>query len=279
MNNSPSISIVLPVYNMADFLPEALESIAQQEFRDFELIMIDDGSTDLSYSILRNYATNAKHPCRLVQFDHLGLPACLNAGIRASKAKYIARMDADDVMMPNRLKIQYDYLQSNQGIDILGSWAIEIDVKGLPIYKRTFPQEHSEIVDFLYRGCPLIHPSLLIRKDIFDIAMYKELYPSPEDYDLWIRLRNHAVFHNIPQFLIRKRRHNNSITESFNKYFIFNEFSMRVNLCIEEKAYLQLFRLYKFPIKLLIPISVLSILKKLKEIFKLKFMIEDRTCL
>ena len=275
MNRSPSISIVLPVYNMALYLPEALESIAQQEFSDFELIMIDDGSTDLSYSILQNYVTNAKHSCTLIQFDHVGLPACLNAGIRASKAKYIARMDADDVMMPTRLKIQYDYLQSNQEIDILGSWAIEIDTNSLPTNKLTCPQYHNQIVDFLYKGCPLIHPSLLIKKNIFNYGMYKELYPSPEDYDLWIRLRNHAVFHNIPQFLIRKRRHDNSVTESFINSFILNEFKMRVSLCFSEKAYLQLFRLYKFPIKLLMPISVILFIRKIKGIFSSKYYIEE----
>ena len=275
MNNSPSISIVLPVYNMAYFLPEALESIAQQEFRDFELIMIDDGSADLSYSILQNYAANAKHPCTLIQFDHLGLPACLNAGIRASKAKYIARMDADDVMMPNRLKIQYEFLQANREIDILGSWAIEIDTNGLPTNKLTYPQYHNQIVDFLYKGCPLIHPSLLVKKNIFNYGMYKELYPSPEDYDLWIRLRHHVIFHNIPQFLIKKRRHNNSVTENFIIPFIFNEFKMRISLCFSEKAYLQLFRLYKFPIKLLMPISLILYIRKIKGIFSSKYYIEE----
>ncbi len=275
MNNSPSISIVLPVYNMAYFLPEALESIAQQEFRDFELIMIDDGSADLSYSILQNYAANAKHPCTLIQFDHLGLPACLNAGIRASKAKYIARMDADDVMMPNRLKIQYEYLQANREIDILGSWAIEIDTNGLPTNKLTHPQYHNQIVDFLYKGCPLIHPSLLVKKSIFNYGMYEELYPSPEDYDLWIRLRHHIVFHNIPQYLIKKRRHNNSVTGSVSNAFIFNEFKMRVSLCLSEKAYLQLFRLYIILIKLVMPISVIFYLRKIKGVFKSKYSIEE----
>ena len=272
---SPSISIVLPVYNMSLYLQEALESIVQQEFSDFELILIDDGSTDLSYSILQNYVTNAKHSCTLIQFDHVGLPACLNAGIRASKAKYIARMDADDVMMPNRLKIQYEYLQANREIDILGSWAIEIDKNGLPTNKLTCPQYHNQIVDFLYKGCPLIHPSLLVKKNIFNYGMYKELYPSPEDYDLWIRLRHHIVFHNIPQFLIKKRRHNNSVTESFTKSFIFNEFKMRVSLCFSEKAYLQLFRLYKLPIKLLMPISVILFMRKIKRVFSSKYYIEE----
>lgn len=273
--NNPSISILLPVYNMADFLPEALASIEKQEFTDFELIMVDDGSTDLSKSILKHYAANAKHPCNLIELDHLGLPSCLNAGILASKAKYIARMDADDVMMPNRLKIQYEYIQSNKEIDILGSWAIEIDSNGLKINKLTPPQDHKDIVDFLYKGCPLIHPSLLMKKSIFDFAMYKELYPSPEDYELWIRLRHQFVFHNIPQFLIKKRKHNKAITESFIKLFILNEFKIRVALCLNGKAYIQLFRLYKFPIKLLIPNSMLLFLKKLKFMYKSKFFIGE----
>jgi len=125
MSDAPKISVVMSVFNGERYLSEAIESILNQTFRDFEFVIVDNQSTDKSSNVVSSFKDD-----RIVFIQNtknLGQTRALNVGLRRSKAPYIARMDADDIAYPDRLQTQYDYLNENLNIDVVGSWCLDID--------------------------------------------------------------------------------------------------------------------------------------------------------
>ncbi|GHT15430.1 glycosyl transferase [Bacteroidia bacterium] len=221
---SIKISIVMPVYNADAYLAESIQSILNQTLVDFELIIIDDGSTDNTTQIVRSFSD-----IRIVllrnEHDFIG---SLNLGIKQAKGKYIARMDADDAMLPNRLQVQYDFMEQNQTIDVCGSWAeIFGDGDGL---LRT-PIEHKQIVAIMLLYNPMIHPSVIMRRSVLKYLRkpYKRDYPAAEDYKLWIDLAGKgARFANIPQVLLRYRQSPNQVTKIQNREMSLSSLKIRI---------------------------------------------------
>jgi glycosyltransferase involved in cell wall biosynthesis len=209
------ISIILPVFNTEKYLLECLQSIKNQTYTNWELIIINDGSTDNSHQIITNFIQTILNK---VQYFHLeqnqGLPYCLNLGIHHAKSTYIARIDADDIMLPERLKEQIFFLKTHPNIGVVGAYAIDINEKSERMQIRTKPTDNQAIKHLLFKDCPFIHPSILMRKSILEYASYRNKYPFAEDYDLWIRLADKTEFANIPIPLIYKRMHPNQITAS-----------------------------------------------------------------
>ena len=199
----PLISVVMPVYNGEHYLREAIDSILDQTFTDFEFIIIDDGSTDRSAKIIRGY-NDAR--IRFVRQDNAGLPAALNKGIELSSGKYIARMDADDISYPERLFIQFNYLRRNPDVVVLGGAAILMDEGGNDICKMIPPISGVDIKNKLPET-PFIHPSVVFLKQcFFEAGRYPEsLKYAPEDAALFNKMSKLGVFANIPQPLIGYR--------------------------------------------------------------------------
>lgn len=214
----------MPVYNADAYLAESIQSILNQTLVDFELIIIDDGSTDNTTQIVRSFSD-----IRIVllrnEHDFIG---SLNLGIKQAKGKYIARMDADDAMLPNRLQVQYDFMEQNQTIDVCGSWAeIFGDGDGL---LRT-PIEHKQIVAIMLLYNPMIHPSVIMRRSVLKYLRkpYKRDYPAAEDYKLWIDLAGKgARFANIPQVLLRYRQSPNQVTKIQNREMSLSSLKIRI---------------------------------------------------
>ena len=148
----PAVSIIVPVYNAEAYLQDCLYSIIQQTFPDFELLLIDDGSTDGSVAVINGFTDNR---IRVIQNRH-DFIGSLNMGIHAARGKYIARMDADDLMLPHRLQTQFDFMELHPDIDVCGSWA---DTFGEihNIIRR--PTEHADIVSSMLRSNPFMHPA------------------------------------------------------------------------------------------------------------------------
>lgn len=200
----PQISIVMPVYNAENYLHESIESILSQTFTDFELIIIDDGSTDSSRDIVKSYSDNR---VILIENPHNFIRS-LNSGIDASRGKYIARMDADDIMLPPRLEVQFNYMENNPDVDVCGSW-METFGAGSQIVRTSVT--HNEIALYLLRGNSLCHPTVIMRKDALRRCksypnLYQLKYIYAEDYKLWIDLiRNGLKFANIPEALLQYR--------------------------------------------------------------------------
>ncbi len=190
----------MPVYNASLYLREAVDSVLQQIFTDFECLIIDDGSTDESTTIINSYSDQR---IRLISNAH-DFIGSLNKGVLESKGKYIVRMDADDIMLPYRLQIQFDFMEQHQEIDVCGSWVESFGSRTGVTQRDTF---HNELIITILLYNPVIHPSVIIRRSVFEKAAYKEGYAHAEDYKLWTDLAVQGFrFANIPKVLLRFRR-------------------------------------------------------------------------
>lgn len=206
------ISVVMPVYNAEKYVAEAVESILQQTYTDFEFIIIDDCSTDNSYGILQTYAAKDIR-IRLFKNDvNNKLPKTLNFGIAQSNGKYIARMDADDISLPERFAKQVEFMESHPEIGVCGTWIKEFIDENKQITRMVeYPVEHKLIsITLLFDENCLAHPSTLLKREIFtDIQLYYEssFGGAAEDYELWVRLLVHGIlFHNLPEPLLMYRK-------------------------------------------------------------------------
>lgn len=208
------ISVILTVFNGEKFLKEAIESILNQTYQEFELIIIDDGSTDSTLQIIDSYH---ELRIRLIENGHnRGQSYSRNLGIQKSKGEYIAIMDADDIALPNRLEIQYEYLKSNTEISLCGSWIEVIGEEGDFKKIRKVPTDNFEIKADLIFNCPIIHPTVMfVKKDFVENGFfYDEEFRYAQDMELWSRAMFKLNFSNIPLPLL-KMRFGNSNSISF----------------------------------------------------------------
>lgn len=217
---NPKISIILPFYNISDYLDEAIISIKSQSFKEFELLLINDGSTDKSLSIANSHASNDDR-IKILSHENRGLAYSLNRGVDEAKCNYIARMDGDDICHPKRLEMQYDTITQMSEKSLVSStiepFSSSKITEGSERYFKWLNNKcsHEEICAGLYKESPLIHPSVMFTKDSFYSAgKYKE-YDGPEDYDLWLRMaENGTSFLKIKKSLLKYRIHNNNLSRN-----------------------------------------------------------------
>ncbi len=186
-SKKPLVSVVMSVYNGEQYLREAIDSILSQTFTDFEFIIINDGSTDGTLKIIKSY----KDPrIVLISRENRGLVSSLNEGIEKARGKYVARQDADDVSLPERLKKQLEYLRTNTKCGVVGSRIREINETGKPYYRVVLSNElpNKSLEMALYYCNPLAHGTVLMRTDVVrSLGGYRKQYWPAEDYDLWVR--------------------------------------------------------------------------------------------
>jgi glycosyltransferase involved in cell wall biosynthesis len=205
------ITILMPAYNAAPYIGEAIASVLTEQSPDFELLIIDDGSTDNTIDIINK--TGDKR-IRVIQQQHKGVAAALNNGLQEATGEYIARFDADDICLPGRLETQLQFLKANNDYVICGGEAEYIDEKGEHLFNFTCPANtHEEIISVLYQHCPFIHSSVMYRKDsILKAGGYSSDAHNFEDHLLWTRLVDHGKMINIRQQLIKVRFNPSSVT-------------------------------------------------------------------
>ena len=208
-DRSLTITVLMPVYNGSRYLAEAIESILNQTFTDFEFLIIDDASKDNSLDIIKSYDDSR---IRLVENDHnLGQTATLNKGIKIAKGKYIARLDQDDLSLPKRLEKQVKYLEDNPNICVVGSWWENIDENNRTLKTVRLPIQAVECGFwlFIYGEQPVGHPCVMFRAtEIISLGGYNEIYNIAQDADLWLRASaNNLQFANIPEVLLSYRIH------------------------------------------------------------------------
>jgi len=205
----PKVTVLMAVYNGEQYLKEAVGSILAQTFPDFELLVIDDGSTDHSPAVITSFHDSR---IRLVKNEkNIGLTKSLNRGLGLSRGEYIARMDADEISMPSRLAKQVSFLEENQRVGVCGTL---IRTKGDGGYVWPFPLEHEEIrARLLFENC-FAHSSVMIRCSLVrdDKFSYNEKFSCAQDYELWVRLSRHTVMANIGECLLRHRIHDARIS-------------------------------------------------------------------
>lgn len=200
--NQPTVSVIMPVYNGAKYLREAINSLLDQMFTDFELIILNDGSIDQSEEVILSYNDPR---IRYVKNEvNLKLVRTLNKGIQLARGLYIARMDQDDICLPQRFEKQIEFMDNNLDIDVCGSW---IEYFGSSNHVLELPQYHDDIKSFLLHNSPIAHPSVMIRKEFFETHMYDPKYEYAEDYALWASAIDSHKFYNIPKVLLKYRIH------------------------------------------------------------------------
>lgn len=213
----PPISVVMPAYNCAPFVEEATRSILEQTWREFEFIIIDDGSTDGTQEILKRLAAEDSR-IRLVCADHQGLVAALNLGIEISRGAFLARMDADDVCRHDRFEIQMAYLREHPEVVAVGANAEMIDPDGSPlgiVCPDFDPQELANKL-FLGKGVKVWHSAILMRKETLQkVGGYRAAYRHAEDFDLWLRMTECGELHNLREVLLLYRQHPQSVCAQY----------------------------------------------------------------
>jgi glycosyltransferase involved in cell wall biosynthesis len=197
-------------YNGAKFLAQAIESILNQTYSDFEFIIIDDGSTDNSRVIAEEYAAKDKRIILSHNKKNLTLPTSLNLGLLSVHGEYIVRMDSDDVAMPRRIEKLLSFMEEpgNENIAVCGSMCEVIDENSKVIGMKKFPQEDIEIKEALWFRNPIQHSAAIIRKRCLDeLGGYNVSFPQTQDYELWFRIGRTYKLHNFPEALLQYRVH------------------------------------------------------------------------
>lgn len=212
--SAPRVSVVMAVRDGEPYLAEAVESLLAQTFADFELVVVDDGSSDASRDVVRSYRDPR---VRLLENGrNRGLAASLNRGIREARGELLARQDADDVSEPERLARQVAHLDAHPEVALLGSWFREIDSRGGHLRDGQLPCEPVDVCWRLLFVCPFVHSAVMLRRDAVPggSGPYDERLAYAMDYELWCRIARRHPVANLPEYLVRYRMHPGSMTSA-----------------------------------------------------------------
>lgn len=209
--DTPLVSVVLPVHDGARYLAAAIQSILDQTYRHFELIVIDDGSTDDSAALAASFADPR---IVLVRNErNLGLARTLNRGLDLARGELVARMDADDIAAPARLERQVQRMRDDPGLAVLGTDITYIDPADRPLGRpRDLPCGATWVGWRLLRGTCLYHPTVMLRRAALGAERYAEGYTHAEDYELWLRLARTQRLDNLGECLLQHRRYQQSVS-------------------------------------------------------------------
>lgn len=202
----PKISVVMPVYNTKEeWLREAIESILNQSYKDFEFIIIDDGSDESIEPVVNSYNDDR---IVFIRQNNQGIARSLNSGFKIAKGEYIARMDSDDISMPERFEKQVTFLDNNPQITVLGSWFETFPKK--EVYKHPKNPKYLDFTKF----CCIAHPSVMLRRSVFEKfnLTYNPNYKC-EDYELWSRAVRILDFYNLQEVLLKYRVHSSNASK------------------------------------------------------------------
>ncbi|MFA0415183.1 glycosyltransferase family 2 protein [Vibrio renipiscarius] len=242
-SNAPFVSVLMPVYNAQEHLSEAIESILNQTYRNFEFIIINDGSVDSSDEIIKAYQSNDSRIKYYKNECNLKLIKTLNKGVSLCRGKYILRMDADDIALINRFEKQINYMEAYSHCVVCGTQLSYIDNDGNKVRDITLPTDNSKIMaSFLFYN-PIAHPSVIMRTSIIkeNKLQYDEDYLHAEDYKLWVELSKFGDCANLGGKLLKYRVSENQISAKYgieqklvaskisNDYFV--EIMLELGLC------------------------------------------------
>jgi len=233
--SNPKVTVLMPVYNAEKYVGEAIESILNQTFKDFEFLIINDGSTDKSLDVINSYSDPR---IRVVNNEtNLGLSPTLNKGIDLSNGEYIARMDADDISLPTRLLKQSVHMDKHPEIGICGTW---IEGFGNPLLCGIWKTQknHDELLCNLMYGSSFAHPSVILRKSIlikYQSIRYEDFYTPCEDYRLWYSLLKVTKGANLQEVLLcyRRERDSNQMSEYMSTKIVTNTDCVRLDIVVD----------------------------------------------
>lgn len=208
---APLVTVLMSVYNNEEYLAEAVDSILAQTYQNLEFLIINDASTDSSATILASYKDSR---INVIYNDiNIGLTKSLNIGLKHTKGKYIARMDADDISYPQRLERQVAFMEMHPEVGLCGSWAVDRHENSLK--ERKFPCEDYELRFGLLRHNPFVHSSIMLRAHVIEEnqIQFDSDFIYAQDFALWAKVAEYTKLANLPEFLIEYRIHDQQLTK------------------------------------------------------------------
>ena len=234
---APRVSVLMAVYNGEPYLAEALDSVLAQTLTDFEVVVVDDASTDGTAAVLDAYAERGGRLVVLRNEENRNLAASLNRGLAACRAPLVARADADDVNLPDRLERQAAFLDAHPEVGVVGCAYHKVDPDGRHRSTKSYATDHATIRARQLFMSSLLHPGVMFRADVVRaVGGYDETYWTAQDSDLWTRLRDRTRFANLPDPLVRYRTHDESILGTR------GEAGRRLSMSVPGRALSELFR-------------------------------------
>jgi glycosyltransferase involved in cell wall biosynthesis len=210
--SEPLVSVVMVVFNVDRFLAEAIESILDQTFKDFELVIVDYGSTDSTKDTVARYA-GKDFRVRLHEIPHCGLGAARNAACSFARGRYIALMDADDIALPERLQLQVGFMERHPEVGLLGAFVQWINAAGRDLFVCRFPTDDKQLRETLSIRCCFWQPTVLLLKEAFvRSGGYRDAFAPAEDYDLWLRITEQYECSNLAEVVLKYRIHPNQVS-------------------------------------------------------------------
>lgn len=274
-SKSISVSIIMSVYNGNRYLKNSIESVLQQSYSDFELLLIDDGSTDDSYSIMKFYADKDKR-IKVFHKENSGLTKSLNYGIKKAVGKYIARIDCDDIWLPNKLEKQIFFMKQNPQIYLCGCAYEEINENGEKCGRQRLPfvEGYENIKKALLKFNPFFHSSIIIKKEALNIVgFYDETIRYAQDYELWVRICSRYEADNLNDILALRRYTKEMISSKYEKE------QRKCALLAKKEAALvfhisgvKSLHLLKDYLVIVMPVSFLSFLRRSKNSKVMKYL-------
>ena len=235
---NPRISIIFPVYNSEKYLLESLESVFNQTISDFELIIINDKSTDSSLNIIKKIEKEySNFQIKIIHNKYnIGLSKSLNKAFKKSKGEFIARMDSDDIASPDRLEKQLNFMIKHPDVGLVGSNSVIVDKNKKKIDYTDYPLNDIDIRAHFFFHNPINHPSILFRKELFRSSPYSTKYKTTQDYYFYYCLMSQTKLANIKDYLMTQRIHSDSVSFKYKKIQLTN------TLKIQQEYYLSIIK-------------------------------------
>jgi glycosyltransferase involved in cell wall biosynthesis len=232
--SKPRISVAMSVYNSERYLALAIESVLAQTFTDFEFLILNDGSVDGSRATIDHYA-GADPRIRAIHRENKGLVISLNELLAEARAPLIARMDGDDICLPERFEKQVAFMDANPEHGVVGTWTADIDEDGNPYLMRgaDHPTTYEDFLDVIGKRSLLCHPSAMMRRDVvLSVGGYHAAFKHCEDFDLWLRLASVTKLCSIPERLLKYRHWPNQVSTKY-------AYVQQIGAAISYQAYLE----------------------------------------
>ncbi len=207
------VTVLMSCYNASTYVSEAIESVLKQTYSDYEFLLVNDGSTDGTASIIKGYAAQDER-IAVLDKENTGLADSLNEGLGMARGEWIARLDADDVALPDRLARQMSFVQQNKAVVLLGTACIIIDASGRETGRYCYPTDHDSLLrQLITHGRPFPHSSAMFRRErVLGIGGYNRRFIRSQDYDLWLRLSEAGTIACLPEALVKIRKHPSGIS-------------------------------------------------------------------
>lgn len=216
MKNDPFISVVMPAFNAERYVGDAIESILNQTYENFEFVIIEDDSTDSTFDIIKSFKKKDSRIILIKNEENLGVTKSLNKGIKLSKGKYIIRMDADDWSYPDRFESQIKLMEDHPEVVVSGSNIKVCDSQLKTRHVRKYHQNDAAIRKHLFRYSPFAHPSTIWKSEVLKRELYNEKIRICQDYELYFRLGTIGKFMNLNKTLLKLRMHDKSVSVTMN---------------------------------------------------------------